>query len=87
MCISAVAASLIATGVTTVASMEQARQTRKGVQSQMKAQAETEARAAQAGNAAVAARRAAMRRNSLTTGAGMAESGMSSGGRATLGGP
>lgn len=87
MCISAVTASLIASGVGAVASIEQGRQQRKAVQSSMKAQAESEARAAQAGNAAAAARRAAMRRNSLATGAGMAESGIASGGRATLGGP
>lgn len=87
MCISAAVASLIATGVGAVSAVEQARQTRKGVRAQMIAQADAEARAAQSGNAATAARRAALRRNSLATGAGMAESGISSGGRATLGGP
>ena len=88
MCVSVAAATLFSTAASTAVGLYSARSQRKEAKRQEAALAQTEARAVQSGNAATAARRAAMRKNSLSTGAGaLADTGMSSSGRATLGGP
>lgn len=86
MCISMATAALIGAGasaVGTIASIDNARRSRNHASDAARAAAETEARAAQSSNATLAARRRAMKANSLTTDA---STGMASAGRATLGG-
>ena len=85
MCISMATAALVSAGagaVGTIAQIDNNRRQRHQAADAARAAAETEARAAQGANNAMAARRKALRSNSLTTGG----EGMASAQRQTLGG-